>query len=110
MAGLNDLDGSSTSFFDPRLFTHPDDATVDHVEEAEDDDAGRMPRKPRLTRHATSMEKLRAGAIRGNKKVADGFVYAFDIDGVLVRGGRAIPQAIEALKILNGENEWNIVV
>jgi hypothetical protein len=38
----------------------------------------------------------------------DSFAFAFDIDGVLVRGGRAIPEAIEAMKVLNGENEWNI--
>lgn len=40
--------------------------------------------------------------------VADGFAFAFDIDGVLVRGGRAIPEAIEAMKVLNGENKYNI--
>ncbi|KAH7148951.1 HAD-like domain-containing protein [Dactylonectria macrodidyma] len=42
--------------------------------------------------------------------VADQFVFAFDIDGVLVRGGRAIPEAIEAMKVLNGENEYGIKV
>lgn len=41
---------------------------------------------------------------------ADSFAFAFDIDGVLVRGGRPIPEAIEAMKVLNGENEWNIRV
>ena len=40
--------------------------------------------------------------------VADGFAFAFDIDGVLVRGGRAIPEAIEAMKVLNGENQYGI--
>ncbi|KAF4595291.1 phosphatidyl synthase [Ophiocordyceps camponoti-floridani] len=38
--------------------------------------------------------------------VADSYVFAFDIDGVLVRGGNAIPEAIEAMKVLNGENEY----
>jgi HAD superfamily hydrolase (TIGR01456 family) len=42
--------------------------------------------------------------------VADRFVFAFDIDGVLVRGGKAIPEAIEAMKVLNGENEYGINV
>jgi hypothetical protein len=42
--------------------------------------------------------------------VADSFVFAFDIDGVLVRGGRAIPEAIEAMKVLNGENEFGITM
>jgi len=40
----------------------------------------------------------------------DSFAFAFDIDGVLVRGGRPIPEAIEAMRMLNGENEWNIRV
>lgn len=43
-----------------------------------------------------------------NSSVADSFVFAFDIDGVLVRGGRAIPEAIEAMKVLNGENEYGV--
>lgn len=42
--------------------------------------------------------------------VADSFVFAFDIDGVLVRGGKAIPEALQAMKVLNGENEYGIQV
>jgi HAD superfamily hydrolase (TIGR01456 family) len=45
-----------------------------------------------------------------DQAVADSFVFAFDIDGVLVRGGQAIPEAIEAMKVLNGENEYGIQV
>ncbi|CAK7275528.1 hypothetical protein SEPCBS57363_006738 [Sporothrix epigloea] len=41
---------------------------------------------------------------------ADNFAFAFDIDGVLVRGGRPIPEAIEAMKVLNGENEYGVRV
>ncbi|KAL3953024.1 hypothetical protein ACCO45_012967 [Purpureocillium lilacinum] len=40
--------------------------------------------------------------------VADSFVFAFDIDGVLVRGGEAIPEAIQAMRVLNGENEFGL--
>jgi hypothetical protein len=40
--------------------------------------------------------------------VADSFVFAFDIDGVLVRGGRAIPEAVEAMRFLNGANPYGI--
>lgn len=40
--------------------------------------------------------------------VADSFVFAFDIDGVLVRGGNPIPEAIEAMKVLDGENEYGM--
>ena len=40
----------------------------------------------------------------------DRFAFAFDIDGVLIRGGKVIPQAIEAMKILNGQNNYGIKV
>lgn len=42
--------------------------------------------------------------------VTDKYAFAFDIDGVLIRGGRPIPEAIEAMKVLNGENEYGIKV
>jgi len=42
--------------------------------------------------------------------VTDKYAFAFDIDGVLIRGGRPIPEAIEAMKMLNGENEYGIKV
>lgn len=41
---------------------------------------------------------------------ADSFAFAFDIDGVLIRGGRPLPEAIEAMKVLNGENEYGMKV
>ena len=41
---------------------------------------------------------------------ADSFAFAFDIDGVLIRGGRPLPEAIEAMKMLNGENEYGMKV
>jgi len=40
--------------------------------------------------------------------VTDKFAFAFDIDGVLIRGGRPIPEAIEAMKVLNGKNKYGI--
>ena len=40
----------------------------------------------------------------------DSFAFAFDIDGVLIRGGRPIPKAIEAMKVLNGQNEYGVKV
>lgn len=42
--------------------------------------------------------------------VTDQYAFAFDIDGVLIRGGNPIPEAIEAMKVLNGENEYGIKV
>jgi len=40
--------------------------------------------------------------------VTDKYAFAFDIDGVLIRGGRPIPEAIEAMKVLNGSNPYGI--
>ncbi|KAF4995136.1 hypothetical protein F66182_16410 [Fusarium sp. NRRL 66182] len=42
--------------------------------------------------------------------ITDKYAFAFDIDGVLIRGGRVIPEAIEAMKVLNGENEFGVKV
>lgn len=41
---------------------------------------------------------------------SDDFALAFDIDGVFVRGGEAIPEAIQAMKYINGENPYGIKV
>ncbi|KAL2222581.1 phosphatidyl synthase [Thermoascus aurantiacus ATCC 26904] len=43
-------------------------------------------------------------------KTTDRYAFAFDIDGVLIRGGKPIPAAIEAMKVLNGENQFGIKV
>jgi hypothetical protein len=40
----------------------------------------------------------------------DKYAYAFDIDGVLIRGGEPIPEAIGAMKVLNGQNEYGVKV
>ena len=42
--------------------------------------------------------------------VTDSYAYAFDIDGVLIRGGQPIPEAVEAMRMLNGDNEWGVKV
>lgn len=41
---------------------------------------------------------------------SDDFALAFDIDGVLVRGGKPIPEAVEAMRYINGENPYGIRV
>lgn len=38
----------------------------------------------------------------------DAYAFAFDIDGVLIRGGEPIPEAIEAMKVLNGQNQYGV--
>ncbi|MCJ1243140.1 hypothetical protein MMC30_000337 [Trapelia coarctata] len=40
----------------------------------------------------------------------DSYAFAFDIDGVLIRGGRPIPEAVQAMKMLNGDNQWGVKV
>lgn len=40
----------------------------------------------------------------------DKYAFAFDIDGVLIRGGEVIPGAVEAMKMLNGQNEFHTKV
>ena len=42
--------------------------------------------------------------------VTDSYAFAFDIDGVLIRGGKPIPEAIEAMKVLNGQNAFGVKV
>lgn len=44
-----------------------------------------------------------------HKRVAS-YAFAFDIDGVIVRGPETIPEARKALRMLNGENKYNIRV
>lgn len=48
------------------------------------------------------------GSINSPSNVADSFVFAFDIDGVLVRGGKPIPEAVKAMQVLNGDNEYGL--
>ena len=38
----------------------------------------------------------------------DAYAFAFDIDGVLIRGGEPIPEAVEAMKVLNGQNQYGL--
>ena len=42
--------------------------------------------------------------------VVDDYAFAFDVDGVLVRGGSPLREAKEAMRILNGQNEYNVKV
>lgn len=53
--------------------------------------------------------------IRYKKSVIDharvaSYAFAFDIDGVILRGPNIIPQAKEAIRMLNGHNKYNITV
>ena len=46
----------------------------------------------------------------GGVRSTDAYAFAFDIDGVLIRGGQVIPEAVEAMRMLNGDNEYNVKV
>lgn len=80
------------------------------------DSASSVPSSPELASSSSSASISSLQSLASpisppaDQLVADEFVFAFDIDGVLVRGGRAIPEAIEAMKVLNGENEFGIKV
>lgn len=41
---------------------------------------------------------------------SDDFALAFDIDGVFVKGGKPIPEAIQAMKYINGDNPYGVKV
>jgi hypothetical protein len=46
----------------------------------------------------------------GQPATSDNYAFAFDIDGVLIKGGEVIPEAIDAMKVLNGDNEFGVKV
>jgi hypothetical protein len=68
-----------------------------HLEDASSEDASPTTGSPVLRPATTST-------------ITDKYAFAFDIDGVLIRGGKAIPEAVEAMKVLNGDNEFGIKV
>lgn len=52
--------------------------------------------------------RVASPVLRGPLTTTDEFALAFDIDGVLIRGGEPIPAAIKALKYINGANPYGI--
>ncbi|KIJ67500.1 hypothetical protein HYDPIDRAFT_84195 [Hydnomerulius pinastri MD-312] len=59
-----------------------------------------------LQRHRPSHANL----VHKAHKVASPLAFAFDIDGVLLRGEKALPAAKRALSILDGNNEFGIKI
>jgi hypothetical protein len=70
--------------------------------------------KMHLDEYVSSEEStpLAGSPVSGKKPVVttDRYAFAFDIDGVLIRGGKPIPAAVEAMKCLNGDNEYGVKV
>ncbi|KAB8217782.1 HAD-like domain-containing protein [Aspergillus novoparasiticus] len=54
--------------------------------------------------------RVASPVLQGPLTTTDEFALAFDIDGVLIRGGEPIPAAIEALKYINGANPYGIKI
>ena len=62
----------------------------------------------KLSRNASIIKRNKKDVI-DHERVAS-YAFCFDIDGVILRGPDTIPQAVEAMKLLNGENKYNIKV
>lgn len=62
----------------------------------------------KLSRNSSVIRRRRRSVIN-HKRVAS-YAFCFDIDGVILRGATVIPEAIKAMKMLSGENEYNITV
>ncbi len=65
--------------------------------------SGSRPRS--RSRSASRMKK----SIIDHPRVAS-YAFAFDIDGVIVRGPETIPEAIQAVNLLNGDNRYKIKI
>ena len=62
----------------------------------------------KLSRNSSIIKRKKKTVI-DHPRVAS-YAFCFDIDGVILRGPDTIPQAVEAIKMLNGENKYNIKV
>ncbi|KAJ9480894.1 hypothetical protein VN97_g12626 [Penicillium thymicola] len=72
-----------------------------------------------MAKHRPEEEKLSSGEESSEVSTpmsdppmvtSDDFALAFDIDGVLIKGGEPIPEAVDAMKYINGENPYGIKV
>ncbi|KAM9927450.1 hypothetical protein OXX80_010281, partial [Metschnikowia pulcherrima] len=57
----------------------------------------------------SSIIKRKKKSVIDHPRVAS-YAFCFDIDGVILRGPDTIPQAVEAIRMLNGDNKYNIKV
>ncbi|EHA26584.1 uncharacterized CDP-alcohol phosphatidyltransferase class-I family protein C22A12.08c [Aspergillus awamori] len=78
-----------------------------------------IPRSPRVSRLSSVVtadvsRDILASQVQDMSKekvaAAKNMAFAFDIDGVLAHGNEAIPEAKEALAMLNGDNELGIKI
>lgn len=68
--------------------------------------------KSNMTKHESSSEDspINTPMLHPPKVTSDDFALAFDIDGVLIKGGESIPEAVDAMKYINGENPYGVKV
>lgn len=57
----------------------------------------------------SSIIKRKKKSVIDHARVAS-YAFCFDIDGVILRGPDTIPEAVEAMRLLNGHNKYNITV
>ncbi|RCK64998.1 hypothetical protein Cantr_00687 [Candida viswanathii] len=62
----------------------------------------------KLSRNSSIIRRKKKDVI-DHDRVAS-YAFCFDIDGVILRGPNTIPEAVEAMKLLNGENKYKIKV
>lgn len=62
----------------------------------------------KLSRNSSIIRRARKLVI-DHERVAS-YAFCFDIDGVILRGPNTIPEAVEAMRLLNGHNKYRIKV
>lgn len=62
----------------------------------------------KLSRNSSIIRRKKKSVI-DHPRVAS-YAFCFDIDGVILRGPNTIPEAVEAIRMLNGDNKYNIKV
>lgn len=62
----------------------------------------------KLSRNSSIIRRKRKTII-DHPRVAS-YAFCFDIDGVILRGPNTIPESVEAIRMLNGDNKYNIKV
>lgn len=62
----------------------------------------------KLLRNSSIIRRKKKSVI-DHPRVAS-YAFCFDIDGVILRGPNTIPEAVEAIRMLNGDNKYNIKV
>ena len=108
--GIRRLSSATAQFDDlnlgPSIVVPP--GQVDNPGDAHETAAAMEMAKHRLAQTTSTDSALSTPGTPPETGVTDSYAFAFDIDGVLIRGGKPIPEAIEAMKVLNGKNEMGL--